>query len=243
MILADVRRNLTRHDAELAARLIARDSGPELRRLEAKLADEGIDAVLDDPRLPEALLSDRRGALVSLPLFAYVVVRDALRRAGERDRGIADYVTAIVVHFALGDRSMRIGPADDEIYDALYRIVADVNDPDARRSLLVRAHLGNYALWLSGLFPDRIEALRWNRGGPDLEYYETLGRRGFELAADHRLAEAHGLAALYARAAERFALIRAALNEVSDRLLFPHVQSPERVMRQVRDGMRWRLAG
>ena len=243
MIVADVRRNLTRHDAQLAARLIARDSAAELHRLERRLADEGIDAILDDPRLPEALLGDRRGALVSLPLFAYVVVRDALKRAGERDRSIADYVTAVVVHFAIGDRSMRISPADDEIYDALYRLVADVNDPDARRSLLVRAHLGNYALWLSGLFPDRIESLRWNKGGPDMDYYETLGRRGYELAADHRLAEVHGLAAVYARAAERFALIRAALNEVSDRLLFPHVSTPERVMRQVRDAVSFRLAG
>ena len=39
MILADVRRNLTRKDAELAARLLARDSEAELRRLEARLAE------------------------------------------------------------------------------------------------------------------------------------------------------------------------------------------------------------
>lgn len=242
MILADVRRNLTRKDAELAARLLARDSAAELRRLEARLADEGIDAILDDPRLPEVVLADRRGALLSLPLFTYALVRDSLRRAGEGDRALADYVTAVVVHFAVGDRSMRISPADDEIYDALYRLVADLDDADARRSLLVRAHLGNYALWLSGLFPDRIEALRWRKGGPDLDYYESLGRRGFELAADHRLATEHGLSPLFARAAERFAVIRSALNAVSDRLLFPNVQTPERLMRQVRDTMQFRLA-
>ena len=79
------------------------------------------------------------------------------------------------------------------------------------------------------------------RGGPDLEYYEELGRRGFQLAADHRLAEEHGLATLYATAAERFGILRSALNVVSDSLFFPNVQTPERLMRQVRDEARWRL--
>src|SRR5690606_10578610 len=97
---------------------------------------------------------------------------------------------------------------------------------------------GNYALWLSGLFPDHIEHRRWRRGGPDMDYYETMGRRGFELAADHRLAAEQGLGPLYATVAERFPVLRHALNDVSDRLLFPHRHTPERLMRQVRSGMR-----
>ena len=90
-------------------------------------------------------------------------------------------------------------------------------------------------------FPDYIEQRRWKRGGPDLEYYEEMGRRGFQLAADHRMAEEHGLATLYATAADHFGILRAALNAVSDSLFFPNVQTPERLMRQVRDEARWRL--
>src|SRR5436305_308087 len=232
MILADPRHHLTRDDAQLAARVLARDSGDELSGLESRLADEGIDAILDDPRLPSALLRHPRGAHASFTLFAYVMVRQALRHAGENDRGIADYVSALVIHFGFRDRSRRISPADDEIYDALAQLFVDVNDPDARRSFLVRTHLGNYSLWLSGIFPDYIEQRRWRRGGPDIEYYEEMGRRGFQLAADHQLAEEHGLAALYATAAERFGILRAALNVVSDSLFFPAVQTPERLMRQ-----------
>ena len=54
-----------------------------LRELEARLADEGIDAILDDPRLPAALLRHPRGAHASFTLFAYVMIRHALRQAGE----------------------------------------------------------------------------------------------------------------------------------------------------------------
>jgi hypothetical protein len=240
MILADTRHRLTRDDAQLATRLLARESGENLADLERRIADEGIDAILDDPRLARALLHQTAGAHASFTLFAYVMIRHALRNAGEQDRGLADYVSAIVVHFGFRDRAHRIAGHDDEIYRALVDLVEDLNDPDTRRSFLVRAHLGNYALWLSGIFPDFIEQRRWRRGGPDLDYFEELGRKGFQLAADHQLAEEHGLAPLYASAAERFGVLRSALNVVSDSLFFPAVQTPERLMRQVRDEARWR---
>ena len=242
MILADTRHQLTRDDAQLAARILARDSGDELAALEARLADEGIDAILDDPRLPGALLRHPRGAHASFTLFAYVMIRHALRsrrRRRPRDRRLRERRSSFTSDFAIG--RIASSPADDEVYDAIAQLCRDLNDPDARRSFLVRTHLGNYALWLSGIFPDYIEQRRWRRGGPDLDYYEEMGRRGFQLAADHRLAEEHGLATLYATAADRFGVLRCALNAVSDTLFFPAVQSPERLMRQVRDEARWRF--
>jgi hypothetical protein len=240
MILADTRHRLTRDDAQLAARILARESGEEPARLEARLADEGIDVILDDPRLPGALLRQVQGSRASFSLFAYVMIRQALRRAGETDRGLADYVTAVVLHFGFRDRAHRVSEADDEIYAALAQLCEDLDDSDARRRFLVQAHLGNYALWLSGIFPDFIEHRRWRRGGPDLEYYEEMGRKGFQLASDHQLAETHGLSALYAAAAARFGVLRVALNAVSDSLFFPSVNTPERLMRQVLDEGRWR---
>jgi hypothetical protein len=242
MILANTRQRLSRDDAQLAMRLLARETGEELELLEKRLADGGIDTVLDDPRLPSVLTRSSQAAHTSFPLFTYVMVRHVLRRAGEGDRALADYVAAIMLHFGSRDHAHRISESDDQTYHALVDLYADLNDPDARRSFLVRTHLGNYALWLSGLFPDHIEQRRWKRGGPDLEYYEEMGRRGFQLAAEHRLAEELGLVSLYAMAADRFARVRVALNALSDWLFFPNVHTPERLMRQVSDEARWRLA-
>jgi hypothetical protein len=236
MILANVRTMLGRDDAQLALRLVSRGSAEELDTAERSLRERGLDVLLDDPRLLDGLLAARQGMHASFPLFAYVVVRHALRREGEEDRVLADFVASILLHFGLKDRAHQVATHDDERYETLTDIVDDLDDPDARRAFLVQAHLGNYALWLSGLFPDRIEHRRWRKGGPDLDYYEELGRRGYRLAADHRLASEHGLSPLFATAAERFPTLRVALNSVSDRLLFPHVSSPERLMRQVKDG-------
>ena len=241
MILADTRARLGREDAQLVVRLVARGSGHAQDEAEAMLADQGLDLLLDDPGLLEGLLSAQQGAHASWPLFAYVVVRHALRTAGEDDRPLADYVASILLHFGLRQRSRQLATHDDATFDTLASIGEDLESGNASRSFLARAHLGNYALWLSGLFPDHIEQRRWRRGGPDLGYFEIMGQRGFRLAADHQLADAHGLTPLFA-AAERFPRLRVALNRVSDRLLFPHVHTPERLMRQVVDDTRWRAS-
>jgi hypothetical protein len=242
MILANVRGHLTRDDAQLALRLIARGSSETMDEGETTLREQGLDALLDDPRLLSGLMATRQGAHASLPLFAYVVVRHALRDVGEGDRLLADYVASVLMHFGIGPRSTRIGDTDDEVYTTLAELSAAAESADAARSLLVRAHLGNYALWMSGIYPDYIETRRWRRGGPDLGYYEEMGRRGFTLAADHRLAAEHGLTALFAAAAARFVILRQALNNISDALLFPNHHSPEKLMRQVKMEGKWTLS-
>lgn len=242
MILGTVRRRLGRQDAQLAIRLLARGERREHDRLSEVLADRGLDALLDDPRLLAALMQAPGGVQASLPLFCYVIARQALRALGEDDRALADYLAAIVIEFGMRDRATRIADHDDEVYGSLAALLADADTGDARRSFLVRAHLGNYALWQSGLFADGVEARRWRRGGPNLDYYEELGRRGYQLAARHQLANEYGVAALFAAAAERFTVLRCALTNVSDVVLFPHRHTPERLMRQVRDESRFRIA-
>lgn len=240
MLLGNVRASLTRDDAQLALRLISHGESRELDAAEVRLREEGIDAILDDPRLLSAIIESRAGMQVSVKLFWYVAVRRALRRVGEEDRALADYVAAILLHFGARGRAERISNSDDQVFNTLAELMGEVDTPDARRSFLVRQHLGNFALWSSGMFPDAIEHKRWRRGGPDLDYFEEMGRRGFTLAAEHRLAQEHGLDALLRVAASRFAALRCALNEVSDTLMFPNGNSPERLMRQVRAEAAWR---
>ena len=242
MIQADLRHTLTRDDAQLALHLVARDSSRDFDAAEEMLRHDGIDALLDDTRLHDALTADSRASRASLPMFVYVVVRHSLCELGEAERAVADYVASVVVHFADHDRAWGVAVHDDATYDTLTALLADGEHGDPRRTFLVRQHMANYALWLSGLFPDHVMLRKWRRGGPDLSYYDEMGRQGFLLAAEHGMADSTGLRPLFARAAGEFPLIRQALNRVSDRLLFPGQHSPERLMRQVSDEARWRLA-
>ena len=105
MILANVRQHLTRDDAQLALRLIARGSSERIEQCETLLREQGLDALLDDPQLLASLKDAPQAAHTSFPLFAYVVVRHALRAAGEGDRMLADYVASILLHFGFGGRA------------------------------------------------------------------------------------------------------------------------------------------
>jgi hypothetical protein len=243
MILADVRNHLNRNDAQLALHLVGRASDADYTAAEQMLRDNGMDALLDDPRLLSGLLEARPAMQASYALMAYVVVRHALLALEVPDRILADYVASVLMHFGIRDRATRLSETDDQTYDTLAGVSEDVDTADVRRNFFARVHLGNYALWLSGIFPDYIESRRHRRGGPDLDYYETMGRKGFELAAAHRLANEYGLVRVYTSAAEKFVVLRIALNNVSDVLLFPHHSTPDRLLRQVSNDARWRAQG
>lgn len=234
----NVRASLTRTDAQLALHVIAGGRDEEREACERRLAEQGFDVLLDDPRLATGLLRTDRGMTASYALVAYVLMRYSLMQLGERDRVLADYLAALFMEFSVRDRAWRISRLDDDRYETLASLLAATESTDARHSFLVRSHLGNHALWLSGIFPDHIEERRWRRGGPDLEYYETMGQRGYTLAAAHRLAAERNMSGLYALVAERFRVLRLALTAVSDALLFPHVTSPTSLMRRVEDEFR-----
>src|SRR2546427_11652956 len=188
MILANVRGRLRAQDLLLVALALARGDAARRARYERLPLEEGPDELLDEPDLLNALLALRTLVVPSPALFAYVAVRHTLRAAGVDDRALADYLAALLLALGDHDRQVRIRRTDDETYHYLVDMVEDLTglDDAGERAFLLRGHLGNYSLWLAGLFPDYIAARRSRKGGPDLPYYDELGRQGFRLAAGHR---------------------------------------------------------
>lgn len=243
MILPNVRERLTQADLDLVVRLLAGGSAAQERGYRERLTEEGPDALLSEPTLFDRLLDAPGLAVPAATLFLYVAVRHALGRVGIDDAELSDYLSALLLEFGMRDRALRIAPADDQVYRYVSDIVADLDAvADARRAFLLRAHLGNFSLWLSGVFPDHVTARREGRGGPDFRYYEEMGARGFRLASDHELAREWALASIYDRAAESFERLRVGLNRLSDYVFFRGRSSPERLMRQVGDTFQLGLA-
>jgi hypothetical protein len=221
MIRANTRSRLTASDLQLALLLLSRGSAHRRASLERRLAVEGPDALLDSPELAERLLAVRTLLVPSEPLFLYVLVRHALREAAIDDRDLADYLAAMLLDFGRRDRAWRVDWNDDQRHRYLVDILMDLEASNGPRRFKVMVHLGNYALWLAGLFPDYIAARHLRKAGPDLGYYDALGSRGFGLASDHELADEFGLDGVFRSAAERFPSVRTALNGVSERVFFP----------------------
>ncbi|HYC32337.1 MAG TPA: hypothetical protein VEB59_08630 [Gemmatimonadales bacterium] len=222
MIQANTRGRLTAGDLQLVVLLLSRGSAHRRASIERRLATEGPDGLLDSPELLERLLTVRTMLVPSETLFFYVLVRHALRRAEVDDRDLADYLAALLLEFGQRDRAWRVDWNDDQRHRYLVDILTDLEATDGARRFKVMVHLGNYALWLAGLFPDYIAARHLRKGGPDVRYYDALGRRGYGMASDHALAEAYGLEAVLRTAAERYPEVREALNGVSDRVFGSH---------------------
>lgn len=238
MIVPNVRTTFDRSDASFVIWLLTRGNEAERERERDRLEAEGLDAILDDPRTFNALMATREFSSAHPGLVFYLLVRHALLESGVSDRVIADYVAALLVAFGHTRRAFRPDEQAQEFMH-LVDIVAAGDEASGERAFLLRAHLGEFALWLSGLFPDHIAARVQRRGAPGLDYYEQLGATGYRMAADYTLARTHGLDRVYRECAETFPVLRTALNRIADRHLFPATGDRiERLLRQVTDGFR-----
>jgi hypothetical protein len=183
------------------------------------LSDEtSRDLILDDEGLLHALL-ERRGCLrVSSRFYFYILVRHVFRRSGIEDRSVADYVAEVLAEFARAERARCVVPGQSNPLDYFFEMLAALQTADERTSFFIRAHIGNYSLFFSGVFPERIRFRAEARGFPDVRYYDALGRAHYRAASDHRLAQRYELAAIFDTLSERFERTRLALNEIADRL-------------------------
>src|SRR6266581_2188137 len=153
------------------------------------LSDEDSrDLILDDEALFHALL-ERRGCLrVSSRFYFYILVRHVFRRSDIHERKVADYVAEVLTEFALSERARCLLPGQSGPLDYFFEMLTALSTADERTSFFMRVHIGNYSLFLSGVFPDRIRFRAEARGFPSLKYYESLGQTHYRMASDHRLA-------------------------------------------------------
>jgi hypothetical protein len=183
------------------------------------LADEeSRDLILDDEALFHALL-ERRGCLrVSSRFYFYILVRHVFRRSDIQDRAVADYVAEVLAEFSSAERASCVVHGQPKCLEYFFEMLTALRTADDRTSFFIRAHIGNYSLFLSGVFPDRIRFRAEARGFPDLKYYEALGRTHYRMASDHRLAQRYAVDKVLNTLAERFQTTRIALNDIADRL-------------------------
>src|SRR5690606_23253767 len=140
-----------------------------------------------DAALVRALLQRRGLDAAPAPLFFYLLVRHAFLERAIHDRRLADYTAAVLLEFG------RLGRRDPEsgtfLPHTLYLadILMELERARGEREFLLRAHLGNLALWLAGVFPDYITGRVQRRGAPPLAYYDELGASGFRAAAGMEL--------------------------------------------------------
>ncbi len=159
---------------------------------------------------------------VSPFLLFNVLLRRTLtdHRAGP-GRKVTNYLANMLALFVRTERLYRIEPYDRDTHEYLVEMMEEAREADARRQFLIYSHIGNYALFLTGLFPQWIDhRYRSKRRPIDAKYYVDMGSTHFHQAAAHGLARVYGLDDVFLRLSLRFEHYKSALNHIASRHLF-----------------------
>lgn len=218
MITANCRDRFTAEDFSFVVRTLARSARDSVNLVDLLTDAEARDAILDNPQLFQSVLEDGAPLRISPQLYFYVLIRHVLKETGLNDRVLSDYVASLLETFS--DAARMRSPADgsDGPIQYLSDMLVALRRASPTQTFLIRAHVGNYALFISGIFLETVES-RSQRGAPDVSYYEDVGSANFKAAAGHQVARTAALTDVLALLGDRFGEVRRALNRLSDSLL------------------------
>ncbi len=217
MVRANCRERFTAADFQFVVRTLARSQTEHVSLVELLSDCETRDAVLDSPRLVEAILSNPRHLRISSQFYFYVLARHVLHAAGLTDRKLCDYVGSLLEAFSRAS-VLRAPHTEDSVQQYISDMLIALQRVSPEQAFLLRAHVGNYSLFVSGIFHENMQR-RSERGGPNVRFYEQVGRSNYQLLANHATARRCELDDVYEELADRFSEIRCALNRLSDQLL------------------------
>jgi hypothetical protein len=228
VIQANCRAQFTADDFSFVVRVLAR-SPRDAVSLVSLLSDvEERDAILDHDLIYNSVV-DQAGCLqVSAAFYFYVLTRRVLRRVSLEERALTDYVAAVLLAFSNINQLSAPEEKNSNVRNFTYvsDILARLNTCPPEQGYVLRLHLANYALFLSGMFAERVHSHAQRRGAPGLGFYEAVGQSSYLSAARHPQAKRTDLQAIFEMLGSEFRRVRVALNDLTDTLLHLHTTSP-----------------
>ena len=230
MIRANCRARFTAADFDFIVRTLARSQTDQVSLVDLLSDVETRDSILDHPRLVDAILNHCGQLRISSQFYFYVLARHVLQQGGIGDRKLSDYVASLLEAFSRASRLQvpqtpeyraESATADSSCGEQyISDILIALNRATPEQAFLLRAHIGNYSLFISGIFHPAVAGQRRSlRGGPDIEFYEQVGRTNYQLVSSHAVARRCELNDVFEGLADRFRQVRLALNQLADRLL------------------------
>jgi hypothetical protein len=218
MIRANCRARFTAADFDFVVRTLARSANDRVSLVDLLSDTETRDSILDHPRLVDAILSNAGYLRISSQFYFYVLARHVLQQAGVVDRKLCDYVGSLLEAFSRANRLQPPDKIENHSREYISDMLIALTRATPEQAFLLRAHVGNYSLFISGIFHENTQH-RSLRGGPDLKFYEEVGRTNYQLVASHATARRCELNDVFEELADRFRDVRLALNQLSEELL------------------------
>jgi hypothetical protein len=155
-------------------------------------------------------------------LFSILLRRTLRDQRSAIDRRLIAYLANLLALFVRTERVHRVDPSETKTYSHIVDLWEEAQRADARRRFLIHSHVGNYTLFLTGLFPRWVQQRsRFGRRPVGSKDYVDFGRTGFAEASAHPLARELRLDDVFLRLALMFDHYRLALNRMAETYLFP----------------------
>ncbi len=155
--------------------------------------------------------------------FTELVRRYLQTSVGIWEPGVPEYVSALLVDFTHVDQLYRIRNARGKRLEDVAELLIESNPLLDGRSFLrereVRKHIGDYTLFLTGLFPEYVQRIRKSgmRADAFVDYMQA-GKESYRIVSSFDQFEFREAAPLFRVMAERFELCVFGLNNVRQEL-------------------------
>ena len=153
-------------------------------------------------------------------LFSVLLRRSLIDQRILGDKRVINYIANLLSLFIRADRLHRIHRNDKQTHHYLTDMIQESVNADARRQFLIYSHIGNYSLYLTGLFPQWIEYRRRYKNRPvSAQFYINFGREYYERASAHAMAREYELDEVFFRLSIMFEVYKEALNHLAKQYL------------------------
>jgi len=218
MIKANCRARFTTEDFDFVVKTLSKSQSGAVSLVDLLVDLETRDSILDHELLLQTILTQQANLSISPQFYFYILTRHVLKETGINDRPLSDYVASLLETFSRSARLKSPASAPGNPVEYISDMLLALRNASPVQTFLIRAHVGNYSLFLSGIFHENVQR-RTQRGAPDFSFYEDLGRMNYKVLASHSVARSADLSSIYEALANDFRPIRKALNHLSDRLL------------------------
>jgi len=132
-------------------------------------------------------MPDETRTLDSLQGYFRQVVRQSFWQVGLYDATVAEYVAQVLVEFAVADNLYKLRDRGGRKIDSVVEMLAQapavpVDEADVLRQRKLRKYVGDYALFMSGVFRTYID------GKGSLDFYIQEGSRSYWTVSELDLA-------------------------------------------------------
>jgi hypothetical protein len=170
-------------------------------------------------------------------LFSELIHHHFDRDIGIRDDGVQDYIASLLTEFCECEQLFKICNANNRPLEDVGEMLLEADPiygpaPSFDRERQVRKHIGDYTLFLSGMFPESINRFRLRRARLEsFVDFVKAGKESYYIVSKFDQFEYARLAPLFAKLAREFESCVYGLNLVKSDL--QEMQHP--ITRQAKD--------